>query len=656
MDEGKQDNRIKRMLELADILNKAAKSYYDDDTEIMSNMEYDTLYDELAKLEKETGTKVEGSPTNKVGYTVNSELPKERFKTPLLSLGKTKSIGELKDWLGDKEGMLSWKLDGLTIALSYENGILTKAVTRGDGYIGEVVTDNVRVFKNIRTEIEHKGELHLRGEAVIRYSDFEKINEEIEDGDAKYKNPRNLCSGSVRQLNSEITAKRRVGFYAFSLEDVQGFDPENSRIKEMEFLKAQGFDTVDFFRVTGDDIEERVKWFTGEVSGSDLPADGLVLSFDDIQYGKSLGTTSKFPKDSIAFKWEDETKETVLKEIEWSTSRTGLINPIAIFESVDIEGTTVSRASLHNVSIMQELELGIGDRITVYKANMIIPQIADNLTRSGNVPIPESCPVCGSDAVIKEDNGIKVLYCTNPNCVARQIKSYSHFVSRKAMNIEGLSDSTLEKFIARGFIHEFADIFRLSEHRDEIISMEGFGEKSYNNIIIAVDNARVTTPVRLLSGLGIQTIGLENAKIIAKHCKGNWEEMQRLTRDELISINGIGEIMADIYSGYFSEAKNIELVSHILEQINFEETETEDTGTELEGKVFVITGSLITYENRDELKALIESKGGKVTGSVSENTDFLINNDVASSSSKNKKAKDLGVPIIDEITINDMME
>lgn len=656
MSEKTDQNKITRMRELIKLLNEAGKAYYHENREIMSNLKYDELYDELASLEKATDIILTGSPTTKVGYTVSSELPKEAFKTPLLSLDKTKSTKELISWLGDKEGILSWKLDGLTIALSYENGQLVKAVTRGDGYTGEVVTNNAKVFDNLPLKIKHKGTIHLRGEAIIRYSDFNKINEKIEDIDAKYKNPRNLSSGSVRQLNNQITAQRHVRFYAFSLADAEGFDSENSRANEMNFLKEQGFDTVQFFIVNKDTVEDKVKWFADETPKSDLPADGLVMSYDDIEYGKSLGKTSKFPKDSIAFKWEDETKETILREIEWSTSRTGLINPIAIFDPIEIEGTTVSRASVHNISIMEELKLGIGDRITVYKANMIIPQIADNLSRSGNIEIPKTCPVCGGEAIIKDDNGIKVLYCTDETCVARQIKVFSHFVSRKAMNIEGLSESTLEKFIGLGFIHQFADLFKLAEHKEEIINMEGFGEKSYNNLIKAINTASKTTQVRLLYSLGIPTIGLENAKLICKECNNDWNKIQAIGEDELVTINGIGQVMAKAYVKYFANPKNKELVENILDHIEFEDIKIEDTGTALNGKVFVITGALNNYGNRDELKAKIENQGGKVTGSVSEKTDYLINNDINSGSSKNKKAKELGVPIINEEQISDMLK
>lgn len=655
MSEQNSDKKMLRMRELINTLNEASKAYYDEDSEIMSNFEYDKLYDELSDLEKDTDVILTGSPTQRVGYTVSSELPKESFKSPLLSLDKTKSVEELKEWLGDKEGILSWKLDGLTIALTYENGALTKAVTRGDGYIGEVVTNNARVFDNIPLKIKHKGFVHLRGEAIIRYSDFEKINAEIKDADAKYKNPRNLSSGSVRQLNNEITASRHVRFYAFSLAEAEGFDSENSRVNQMKFLSEQGFDTVEYFVVTDQTIENQVKWFAEEAPKSDLPADGLVLGYDDIEYGKSLGTTSKFPRDSIAFKWEDETKETVLREIEWSTSRTGLINPIAIFDPVEIEGTTVTRASLHNVSILEELKLGIGDTITVYKANMIIPQVAENLTKSGNVEIPKTCPVCGGEAIIKDDNGIRVLYCTDETCVARQIKTYSHFVGRKAMNIEGLSESTLEKFIGHGFIHEFADIFKLSNHKEEIIKMEGFGERSYKKLIDAIDKARNTTQIRLLYSLGIPTIGLENAKLICNACQNEWDKIETVKEDELIAINGIGDVMAHSYVTYFQNSKNTEKIRHILSEIEFEEINEGELGSALSGMVFVITGSLNKYENRDALKTAIENQGGKVTGSVSEKTTYLINNDINSSSSKNKKAKELDIPIINEEQIDEML-
>ena len=655
MNDKNSDNKISKMRELIKTLNDAAKAYYDDNKEIMTNLEYDKLYDELDSLEQETGTILAGSPTQRVGYIVSSDLPKEVFQTPLLSLDKTKNIEDMIKWLGDKTGMISWKLDGLTIALTYENGELTKAVTRGDGYIGEVVTNNARVFDNLPLKIKHKGKISLRGEAVIRYSDFDKINEQIEDIDAKYKNPRNLSSGSVRQLNNEITAKRHVRFYAFSLAEAEDKNFDNSRINQMEFLRDQGFDTVVFFKVTAENIEERIRWFADESPKSDLPADGLVLSYDDIEYGRSLGSTSKFPRDSIAFKWEDETKDTILKEIEWSTSRTGLINPIAIFEPVQIEGTTVSRASVHNVSILEELKLGIGDHIKVYKANMIIPQVAENLTKSGPVEIPSTCPVCGGDAVLKEDNGVKVLYCTSDNCAERQVKVYSHFVSRKAMNVEGLSESTIEKFISRGFIHEFSDIFKLDRYKDEIIAMEGFGEKSYNNLIKAIDNARNTTPIRLLYSLGVPTIGLENAKLIAAECDNNWDKMQNIKEEQLIAVNGIGDIMAKTYVEYFQDPVHLEAISNILNEVHFQESKGEKLGTALKDMTFVITGKLETFENRDELKTAIENQGGKVTGSVSENTDYLINNDINSNSAKNKKAKELDVPIIGEDKIKEML-
>ena len=387
------ETKRQRMHTLVETLNKAAKAYYQDASEIMSNYEYDALYEELEKLEKETGITLSNSPTVRVGYEVLSELPKERHEKPMLSLDKTKEISRLKEFLGAKKAVISWKLDGLTIVLTYRDGSLYKAVTRGNGEIGEVITNNAKVFCNIPLQIAHKGELILRGEAVIGYRDFEKINEEIEDVDAKYKNPRNLCSGSVRQLNNEITAKRNVRFYAFSLVKADGVDFANSRMEQFSWLERQGFEVVEHYLTDASDIEEKVAFFEKKIEKNDIPSDGLVLVYEDIAYGESLGTTAKFPRDSFAFKWADEIRQTVLKEIEWSPSRTGLINPVAIFEPVELEGTTVSRASVHNLSIMEELELGIGDTIEVYKANMIIPQIADNLTRSGMVSVPDVCPV-----------------------------------------------------------------------------------------------------------------------------------------------------------------------------------------------------------------------------------------------------------------------
>lgn len=641
------DDKIKRMKELIPILSEAAKAYYQESREIMSNFEYDRLYDELLKLEQETGTVFAGSPTQKVGYEVLSELPKERHERPMLSLNKTKSVDELREWLGGQTGLLSWKMDGLTVVLTYEDGVLAKAVTRGNGEIGEVITPNARTFINIPTTIPYKGQLILRGEAVISYSDFEKLNDSIADVDAKYKNPRNLCSGSVRQLNSGITASRNVQFMAFALVRADGVDFKNSRKEQFLWLSRLGFETVEFVEVTAETLSGAVHGFAEKIEHYDIPSDGLVLLYDDIAYGQSLGRTAKFPRDSIAFKWADEIQETTLSYIEWSASRTGLINPVAVFEPVELEGTTVSRASVHNISIMEGLELGAGDRITVYKANMIIPQIADDLTRSGVRDIPKICPVCGGKTEIRSLNDVKSLYCMNPECQAKKIKSFDLFVSRDALNIDGLSEMTLEKFIAAGFIHEFDDIFHLDRHRDAIVTMEGFGEKSYENLIEAAKTASHTTLPRLIFGLGIAGIGLANAKVICRHFDFNLDAMRKAGAEELYSIDGIGGVLADAWVTYFKNDRNNETLDHLLADLTFEKEVRNEEQT-LAGKTFVITGSVERFANRKELQEKIESLGGKAAGSVSAKTSYLINNDVTSNSSKNKKARELGIPILSE--------
>lgn len=636
------------MKELIPILREAAKAYYQESREIMSNLEYDRLYDELAALEKATGVILSGSPTQQVGYEVLSELPKETHETPMLSLDKTKSVEDLQQWLGDKKGILSWKMDGLTIVLTYENGILAKAVTRGNGEIGEVITANARAFSNIPLNIAYKGQLVLRGEAVITYSDFERINSQIGDADAKYKNPRNLCSGSVRQLNSQVTAERNVHFEAFALVRAEGVDFNNSRKCQFEWLKSQGFEVVYHEEVTDQTLPEKVEWFGREAEHNDIPSDGLVLLFDDIAYGDSLGRTAKFPRNAIAFKWQDEVRETTLSYIEWSASRTGLINPVAVFEPVELEGTTVSRASVHNISIMEGLELGAGDRITVYKANMIIPQIAQNLTRSGVRDIPDRCPVCGGVTKIRRINDVKSLYCTNPDCQAKKIKSFTLFVSRDALNIDGLSEATLEKFISMGFIHEFADIFHLENHRETIVEMEGFGPKSYDNLIASVKKASETTLPRVIYGLGIAGIGLANAKMLCRHFQYDFQKMRSSSEEELTAADGIGGVLAQAWMDYFADEKNNAVVDRLLGELTIEQEPMEEGEKPFEGLTFVITGSVEHFANRKELQELIESKGGKAAGSVTSKTAYLINNDTMSNSSKNKKAKDLGIPIISE--------
>lgn len=641
-------DKIARMKELHNILKNASKAYYQDAEEIMSNYEYDRLYDELVSLEKETGTVLAGSPTMEVGYEVLSELPKERHASPMLSLDKTKDREVLRDWLNGHEGVLSWKLDGLTIVLTYEDGTLVKAVTRGNGEIGEVITNNAKVFTNVPLSIPFKGKLILRGEAVISYDDFETINASIPDADSKYKNPRNLCSGSVRQLNNKITEERNVRFYAFNLVSADSDDTAKSMTEQFMFLKEQGFDVVEHFMVNENDILDRIQYYADSIEHNPIPSDGLVLAYNDIEYGKSLGRTAKFPRNAIAFKWADEIKETKLLEIEWSPSRTGLINPVAVFEPVELEGTTVSRASVHNVSIVKELKLGIGDTITVYKANMIIPQIADNLTSSGNSPIAQVCPACGQPTKILSENGVETLHCMNPECSAKKIKAFTLFVSRDALNMDGISESTLEKFIAHGFIREFADLFHLSDHKDDICAMEGFGPTSYENIIASVEKSRNTNLARVLYAIGVPNIGVSNAKVICREYDFDPDKVINATLEDLSTIDGVGDVMARAFREYMDNEGKRSALMNVLKEVVLEKVEIDTSNEAVAGKTFVITGSLNNFGNRNDLKNIIENMGGKVAGSVSAKTDYLINNDTMSNSSKNKKAKELNIPIISE--------
>ena len=641
-------NDIDRMKQLIVRLNEAAKAYYAEDREIMSNLEYDRLYDELASLEEKTGLILAQSPTQSVGYEAVDELPKERHESPMLSLGKTKSREELADWLNGQKGLLSWKLDGLTIVLTYRDGKLFKAVTRGNGEVGEVITPNARTFVNLPLQIPFQGELILRGEAVISYEDFEHINAKIEDVDARYKNPRNLCSGSVRQLNSHITAQRSVRFFAFALVKADGADFENSREKQFEFLKQQGFEVVDYRPVTAETMHEAVEWFEQKIADYPIPSDGLVLLLDDIAYGDALGRTAKFPRNAIAFKWADETAQTTLREIEWSASRTGLINPVAIFDPVELEGTTVSRASVHNISIVKELQLGIGDTITVYKANMIIPQIAENLTKSGSLEIPGECPICHGKTEIRRENDTETLICPNPDCDAKKLKSFTLFVSRDAMNIDGLSEATLEKFLAKGFLHTYADLFHLDRYKEQITQMDGFGEKSFSNLTESIENARHTTLARLIYSLGIPNIGIANAKMICREYKNDLERLLNAPAEELADIDGVGPVIAGTFAAFFAEEKNRKALEALLSEVTLEQETFSDAPLSLSGKSFVVTGSLNHFENRNALKEKIEALGGKVTGSVTGKTVCLINNDSASDSSKNKKARELGVSVLTE--------
>lgn len=648
--------QLERIKELVTCLNRAGQAYYQEDREIMSNREYDALYDELVQLEKETGITLANSPTIHVGYEVLSELVKEEHGTPMLSLDKTKDVGALADWLGEKQGVLSWKMDGLTVVLTYRNGILDKAVTRGNGEIGEVITNNARTFRNIPSRIPYNGELVVRGEAVIKYSDFERINATIEDVEAKYKNPRNLCSGTVRQLNNQITAERNVHFFAFHLVETEELKLPNSIAERFHWLTELGFEVVEYEMVTGETIRKAVQGFSDRIQKNDFPSDGLVLTYDDAAYGKSLGVTAKFPRDSIAFKWADELAVTHLKCIEWSPSRTGLINPVAVFEPVELEGTSVSRASMHNISILESFQMGAGDEISVFKANMIIPQVAENRTRSGTIPIPEHCPACGAPTEIRQENDVKSLYCTNEFCSAKKLKLFSHFVSRNAMNIDGLSEATIEKFIEEGFLVDLYDLYRLEPYRMQIVVMDGFGERSYENLQNAIEASRLTTLSRFLYGLGIMNIGVATAKLICRHFRNDLNAIQAAGVEELMEIEGIGEIIAESFVAYFQNEGNQRRIRELLKEIRFEQEE-QDAGKQIfQGVNFVITGSVNHYANRDEVKALIESLGGKVTGSVTSKTNYLINNDVTSNSSKNKKAKELGVPIISEDTFIQMLQ
>lgn len=640
--------KSERIKELVELLNKAGRAYYQEAEEIMSNFEYDKLYDELLSLEKETGIVLANSPTVNVGYEVVSELPKEQHGSPMLSLDKTKEVETLAAFAGERKCLLSWKLDGLTVVLTYNNGSLQKAVTRGNGQVGEVITANARTFKNIPVSVPFKGELTLRGEAVIKYSDFEEINKSIEDIDAKYKNPRNLCSGSVRQLNSEITAKRNVNFMAFALINAENVDFQNSMENQFKWLENQGFDVVEHKRVTQDNMKETVEYFAEKIKTYDYPSDGLVLMYDDIAYGISLGSTAKFPRNGIAFKWEDEQAETTLKYIEWSPSRTGLINPVAVFEPVELEGTTVTRASVHNVSIVEQLALHSGDRIKVYKANMIIPQISENLTQTGNIEVPDTCPACGHNTEIRNDNGIKTLYCPNKQCPAKNIKAFTLFVSRNAMNIDGLSEETLEKFIDAGYIREFADIYRISRYREEITNTSGFGEKSYDNLITSLNKSRNVELHALIYSLGIPNIGVANAKLICKYFDNDLKKIRHATVEELVKIDGIGDKMAEKFTEYFSDKENVEKLDRLLQEVTIKNPEVNHNAQNMEGLNFVVTGSVNHFANRNEVKEYIEQRGGKVTGSVTSKTNYLMNNDIMSNSSKNKKAKELGIEIITE--------
>lgn len=643
------DKKLNRMKELIEILNNASRLYYQYSTPIMTDFEYDKLYDELEKLEKETNTILSNSPTQNVEPEAIDSLVKVEHPAPMLSLSKTKSISELASFLGNQEGLLSWKLDGLTIVLTYKDGKLSSGVTRGNGIIGEVITENVKKFKNIPLTIPYKGTLVVRGEAVIKYSDFNKMNEELDDDSSQYKNPRNLCSGSVRQLDSKVTAKRNVNCIIFAL--IESEKKFKLKSEEFEWLKSLGFDVVEYHKVTSNNLEEQVLYFKNKINEYDIPSDGLVLLYNDIEYGKQLGTTAKYPKNAIAFKWQDETAETKLIDVDWLVSRTGLINPVAVFEPVELEGTIVSRASLHNVSILQGLSLGIGDTILVYKANMIIPQIADNLTQSNSLTIPNKCPVCNHEARIISSNDVKYLYCMNDFCPAKLVKRLSQFTSRNAMNIEGLSDAIINKLADEGLIKTYADIYNLKRYKNDIISFEGFGKKSYDNLINSIEKSRNVKLANFIFALGIPDIGLSRAKLICKNYSDDINKIRNLTFEELSKIDGIGEIIAKEWIDTFNNEDFLKELELLLKEVNFTDTSI-DNNQPLKDLIFVITGSVNNFTNRDELVEYIESYGGKVVKAISNNVNYLINNDITSTSTKNTKAKELGIKIISE---NDLM-
>jgi len=643
------DKKLNRMKELIEILNNASRLYYQYSTPIMTDFEYDKLYDELEKLEKETNTILSNSPTQNVEPEAIDSLVKVEHPAPMLSLSKTKSISELASFLGNQEGLLSWKLDGLTIVLTYKDGKLSSGVTRGNGIIGEVITENVKKFKNIPLTIPYKGTLIVRGEAVIKYSDFNKMNEELDDDSSQYKNPRNLCSGSVRQLDSKVTAKRNVNCIIFAL--IESEKKFKLKSEEFEWLKSLGFDVVEYHKVTSNNLEEQVLYFKNKINEYDIPSDGLVLLYNDIEYGKQLGTTAKYPKNAIAFKWQDETAETKLIDVDWLVSRTGLINPVAVFEPVELEGTIVSRASLHNVSILQGLSLGIGDTILVYKANMIIPQIADNLTQSNSLTIPNKCPVCNHEARIISSNDVKYLYCMNDFCPAKLVKRLSQFTSRNAMNIEGLSDAIINKLADEGLIKTYADIYNLKRYKNDIISFEGFGKKSYDNLINSIEKSRNVKLANFIFALGIPDIGLSRAKLICKNYSNDINKIRNLTFEELSKIDGIGEIIAKEWIDTFNNEDFLKELELLLKEVNFTDTSI-DNNQPLKDLIFVITGSVNNFTNRDELVEYIESYGGKVVKAISNNVNYLINNDITSTSTKNTKAKELGIKIISE---NDLM-
>lgn len=648
---------MKRMKELIKQLNAAAEAYYNSEQEIISNKEYDALYEELQTLEAKLGALPE-SPTQRVGEKATGSRPKVSHEHPALSLDKTKEINILQKWLGyDKEGILSWKMDGLTIVITFMGGHMIQAVTRGDGFIGEDITDNAASFFGIPAEIPFMGKVIIRAEAVITYDEFIRINEELPADAEPYKNPRNLTSGTVRLLNG--IRDRIVESHAFELVEMEGGKPQYIK-EQFELLQAWGFKVVDHILVSGENLENQVYNLEKSIEQNPFPSDGLVLTYNDSVYGESLGVTGKFPRNAIAFKWEDETYNTILKEIEWSASRTGLLTPVAVYDPVEVDGSTISRASLFNVSYLQNLQLGIGDHILVYKANKIIPQLSDNLTKSNTAIIPTHCPICGGETsmLTRESDGRKVhtLVCTNSKCPAKHLGRFSRFVCRDAMNIIGVSEKTLKRMIDMGYLHDLTDIYRLENYRAEIEAMEGFGKKSADKLFASIIASKVVEPWRFLYALDIPNVGRDASKKILRICGGSIEGFVKRIQsgEDFLDAEDVGDVTNQLILEWKKDEEKVKEMLELMELMQF--TRSKGAADVLKGKTVVITGKLKTFKNRDELIAFVEDNGGKVAGSVSANTSYLINNDVNSASSKNIKAKSLGVPIISELEFKDIVQ
>lgn len=656
--------KVERIKELNQQLNQYRDSYYNNSVSEISDYEYDKLFDELKRLEEETNIVMANSPTHTVGYEVKSKLEKVKHSHPMLSLDKTKSVDELKKFAGSQDCLLTCKMDGLTVLLTYENGKLIQAETRGNGEIGEDITHNAKVFENIPLYIDYLGYLEVEGEAIITYSDFEKINSRLPE-DEKYKNPRNLATGSVRQLDNSIAAKRYVKFIVWKVQKIEDeIENNNSFLHRLLFAKQLGFDVVPLLTYSNntsdkEDCEEMIENLRKYAANKGFPIDGLVMTYNDILYGESLGVTDHHPKHSLAFKFYDDIYPTKLLDVEFTMGKTGILTPTAIFEPVEIDGTIVERASLHNLSIMNNLGITHkGQVVNVYKANAVIPQIdsveEDNVeVTDNNIIIPaENCPICGADTKIVKDNNSEILVCSNPDCKGKFLGKLSHFVSKNAINIDGLSEQTLQKFIELGWVSNFQDIYRLINHNKDMAVLDGFGKRSTNKLITAIENSRKTTLDRFIYALSIPLIGRSTSKDIAKYCNNDINVFMKVmienkAHDFINSIDGFGDVMYKSLYDWWNEY--CLSFFELSKEFYFETTnENNNSSVDLLGKVFVITGGLNHYKNRDELIRTIEQLGGKVSGTVSKKTSYLINNDTKSKSGKNKKAIDLGIQIISE--------